>query len=91
MSLGVRWYLYGFRCELAAILRCRVQASRLVRSTPPGSTPDHRPGVGVHVKAGAQRSGGQRNGASAPGGFSLDDKPRSAILPACLGGMASGK
>ena len=37
-------------------LRCRVQASRLVRSTPPGSTPGHRPDAGVHVKAGAQRN-----------------------------------
>src|SRR6476646_3499253 len=33
--------------------RCRVQASRLVRSTPPGSIPAHRPGAGVHVKAAA--------------------------------------
>jgi hypothetical protein len=43
--------------------RCRVQASRLVRSIPPGSTPAHRPDAGVHVKAGAERSGGQRNAA----------------------------
>ena len=33
--------------------RCRVQASRLVRSSPPGSTPAHRPDAGVHVKAAA--------------------------------------
>jgi hypothetical protein len=30
-----------------------VQASRLVRSTPPGSTPAYRPDAGVHVKAAA--------------------------------------
>jgi hypothetical protein len=30
-----------------------VQASRLVRSTPPGSTPVNRPDAGVHVKAAA--------------------------------------
>jgi hypothetical protein len=34
-------------------MRCRVKASRLAPSTPPGSTPVYRPDAGVHVKAGA--------------------------------------
>ena len=46
-----------FSPSIHARMRCRVQASRLVRSIPPGSTPDNRPDAGGHVKAGAERSG----------------------------------
>ncbi len=81
------WVVLGdvgrYLCDLAGVTRCRVQASRLVRSTPPGSTPAHRPDAGVHVKAGAESNVERR-----PLGFSLDGVASGGRVVEMPGGTA---